>query len=132
MRDGYNFGGEQSGHLIFLDHATTGDGIFAALQVLAVMLRDGQPLSELARLLRARCRRCCVNVAREREAPARGARRPCQTAIARGRARRSAADGRVLVRYSGTETKARVMVEGPDAKAIDAHADGSPRRCGRR
>ena len=48
-RSGYNFGGEQSGHLIFLDHVTTGDGVAAALNVLAVMQREGRPLSELAR-----------------------------------------------------------------------------------
>ena len=47
-RHGYNFGGEQSGHLIFLDHVTTGDGVAAALNVLAVMKREGKPLSELA------------------------------------------------------------------------------------
>ena len=47
-KSGYNFGGEQSGHLVFLDHATTGDGIVAALRVLAVMVREGRPLSELA------------------------------------------------------------------------------------
>src|SRR3954462_11687018 len=48
-KHGYNLGGEQSGHLIFLDHASTGDGIVAALQVLAIMVRTGRPLSELAK-----------------------------------------------------------------------------------
>ena len=48
-KGGYNLGGEQSGHLIFLDHASTGDGLIGALQVLALMIRTGQPLSELAR-----------------------------------------------------------------------------------
>ncbi len=50
-RAGYNFGGEQSGHLIFLDHATTGDGVVAALQVLAIMVAEGRPLSELAAVM---------------------------------------------------------------------------------
>jgi phosphoglucosamine mutase len=50
-RHGYNLGGEQSGHLVFLDHATTGDGIVAALRVLAVMVREGRPLSELAAVM---------------------------------------------------------------------------------
>ncbi|NOY45909.1 MAG: phosphoglucosamine mutase, partial [Deltaproteobacteria bacterium] len=52
-RDGYNFGGEQSGHLIFLDHATTGDGVLAALQLLGVVVNTGRPLSELARVMEA-------------------------------------------------------------------------------
>ena len=54
---GYTFGGEQSGHLIFLDHATTGDGIVAALQVLAIMIEEGKPLSELASAAMRACRR---------------------------------------------------------------------------
>ena len=56
-RGGYSFGGEQCGHLIFLDHATTGDGTVAALQLLAVMVREGKPLSELARSSRCSRRR---------------------------------------------------------------------------
>jgi phosphoglucosamine mutase len=59
MREGgYNFGGEQSGHLVFLDHATTGDGIVAALQVAAIMIEEQKPLSELARGAMSACRRC--------------------------------------------------------------------------
>ena len=50
-KNGYNFGGEQSGHLIFLDHNTTGDGILAALQLLSVMIKKNKPLSELATIM---------------------------------------------------------------------------------
>src|ERR671921_553312 len=63
-KNGYNFGGEQSGHLVFLDHATTGDGIVAALRVLAVMVREGKPLSELAKVME-RTPQVLVNLAVE-------------------------------------------------------------------
>src|SRR4029079_15274807 len=67
-KNGYNFGGEQSGHLVFLDHATTGDGIVAALRVLAVMVREGKPLSELAKVM-ARPPQVLVKLAGERKMP---------------------------------------------------------------
>ena len=53
LADGYNFGGEQSGHFIFLDHNTTGDGLISALQILSLMKRTGKPLSELAKAMTA-------------------------------------------------------------------------------
>ncbi|MBM4318398.1 MAG: phosphoglucosamine mutase [Deltaproteobacteria bacterium] len=116
MRAGrYNLGGEQSGHLIFLDHGTTGDGVLAALQVLAVMLGEQLPLSELAGLLRP-VPQLLVNIEVK-------ARPPLETlpevsaAIARAEALLSG-EGRVLVRYSGTELLARVMVEGPDQQRV--------------
>jgi phosphoglucosamine mutase len=119
-RSGYNFGGEQSGHLIFLDHVTTGDGVAAALNVLAVMQREGRPLSELARCFEP-VPQALVNVAvREK--------RPLSDLPAVSRAIATAekalgGEGRVLVRFSGTENKARVLVEGPDARRIRAHAE---------
>jgi phosphoglucosamine mutase len=118
-RGGYNFGGEQSGHLILLDHATTGDGVCAALNLLAVMLREGRPLSELAR--------CFDPVPQVQLNVAVRERRPLEQlpAVQRAIAAVEAAlagEGRVLVRYSGTENKARVLVEGPDAAGIAAHA----------
>jgi len=119
-RSGYNFGGEQSGHLIFLDHVTTGDGVAAALNVLAVMRREGRPLSELARCFEP-VPQSLVNVAvREK--------RPLDELPAVGRAiaaveRALGADGRVLVRFSGTENKVRVLVEGPDARRTQAQAE---------
>ncbi len=119
-RSGYNFGGEQSGHLIFLDHVTTGDGVCAALELLAVMLREGKPLSELARCFDPMPQRL-VNVALKQKRPLKELQ-GVQKAIAAAE-KALGSDGRVFVRYSGTETKARVLVEGPDRKAIDGHAD---------
>jgi phosphoglucosamine mutase len=119
-RSGYNFGGEQSGHLLFLDHVTTGDGVCAALNVLAVMLREGRPLSELARVFEP-VPQVQVNLAVKEKRPL-DTLPDVQRAIA-GVEKALAGDGRVLVRYSGTENKARVLVEGPDAKKIAAHAE---------
>ena len=119
-RSGYNFGGEQSGHLIFLDHVTTGDGVAAALSVLAVMRRSGRPLSELARCFEA-VPQALVNVAlRERRPPE---RIPEVARAIAGAERALGREGRVLVRLSGTENKARVLVEGPDARRVRALAD---------
>ena len=119
-RAGYNFGGEQSGHLIFLDHVTTGDGVAAALNVLAVMQRERRPLSELARCFDP-FPQALVNVAVKE-------RRPLAELPHVGRAiaaveKALGADGRVLVRFSGTENKVRVLVEGTDAKRIRAQAE---------
>jgi phosphoglucosamine mutase len=119
-RSGCNFGGEQSGHLVFLDHVTTGDGVAAALNVLAAMQRTGRSLSELARCF-APVPQALVNVPlRERRAPE-GVPEVAR-AIA-GAERALGREGRVLVRLSGTENKARVLVEGPDARRIRALAD---------
>ncbi len=119
-RSGCNFGGEQSGHLIFLDHVTTGDGVCAALNLLAIMIREQKPLSELAR--------CFEAVPQTQLAVAVREKRPLETLPGVVRAiaaveRALGSDGRVLVRYSGTENKARVLVEGPDARRIREHAE---------
>jgi phosphoglucosamine mutase len=119
-RGGYNFGGEQSGHLVFLDHVTTGDGMAASLSVLAAMQRSGKPLSELARCF-APVPQALVNVPlRERRPPE---RIPEVARAIAGAERALGREGRVLVRLSGTENKARVLVEGPDARRIRALAD---------
>jgi phosphoglucosamine mutase len=120
-RAGYNFGGEQSGHLIFLDHVTTGDGVAAALNVLAVMQRERRPLSELARCFEP-LPQALVNVAVREKRPL--AELPDVAKAIAAVERALGADGRVLVRFSGTENKVRVLVEGPDAKRIRAHAEG--------
>ncbi len=113
---GYNLGGEQSGHLIFLDHASTGDGIIGALQVLALMVRTGKPLSELAQAAMRRVPQVLENVTLS-------ARRPLEemTELARaadGVRAALGAEGRVLVRWSGTEPKLRIMIEGPEEDRI--------------
>jgi phosphoglucosamine mutase len=109
---GYNLGGEQSGHLIFLDCCTTGDGIVAGLQVLALMLRAGRPLSELAAGAMERVPQILENVSLSR-------RRPLEEMAELQKASDSVRqalgrDGRLLVRWSGTEAKLRIMLEGPD------------------
>jgi phosphoglucosamine mutase len=115
-RGGFNLGGEQSGHLIFLDHASTGDGLIAALQVLSIVIRTGKPLSELAETAMERVPQVLESVSLP-------ARRPLedmaalQALLAEARVRLGR-DGRVLVRWSGTEPKLRVMVEGPDEGRI--------------
>ncbi|MFH2004958.1 MAG: phosphoglucosamine mutase [bacterium] len=121
MRGGeYNFGGEQSGHLIFLDHMTTGDGIIAALQVLAVMKREGRPLSELRQVM-TRYPQVLKNLPVTAKPPL-DELKDVQAAIAAVE-QKLGADGRVLVRYSGTEMKVRVMVEGPTRQDIHSYAD---------
>jgi phosphoglucosamine mutase len=115
-KGGFNLGGEQSGHLIFLDHAQTGDGLIASLQVLALMIRTGQPLSELAR-------QALQRVPQVIESVTLAARKPLEEMAALSRCTESVRrtlgrDGRVLVRWSGTEPKLRVMVEGPDETRI--------------
>ena len=117
---GYNFGGEQSGHLIFLDYVTTGDGIVAALQVLAVMAETEKPLSELAGRM-TRYPQVLVNVKVREKHPIEEL--PSVASLIKRVEESLGQDGRVLVRYSGTEKKARVMVEGPDEKLITTHAN---------
>ncbi|WP_146655920.1 phosphoglucosamine mutase [Labilithrix luteola] len=113
MRNGgFNLGGEQSGHLIFLDHASTGDGIVAALQVLAIMVRTGRPLSELAKEAMERVPQVLENVTLRARQPLEQMRH-----LSLGTAKVKdalGADGRVLVRWSGTEPKLRIMLEGPN------------------
>ncbi len=117
---GYSFGGEQSGHLIFLDHATTGDGIVAALQVLAIMLEEGKPLSELAGAAMERVPQVLENATFVSRMPLESMK---VMRLAVDRIEKVMGDrGRVLVRWSGTEPKLRVMVEGEDQLVIAAYA----------
>jgi phosphoglucosamine mutase len=119
-RSSYNFGGEQSGHLIFLEHATTGDGVIAALAVLAIMLEERQPLSTLAQVM-TRYPQVLVNVKVAHKRPLETL--PGVTELIGRCEGELGSDGRVLVRYSGTEAKVRVMVEGPDEARIKIFAD---------
>jgi phosphoglucosamine mutase len=119
-RGGFNFGGEQSGHLIFLDHVTTGDGVCAALNLLAVMKRSGQRLSRLAACFEP-SPQAQINVAVKEKLPLETLD-GVQAAIAEVE-KALCGMGRVLVRFSGTENKARVLVEGPDDAVIRSHAE---------
>jgi phosphoglucosamine mutase len=112
MREGqFVLGGEQSGHLILLDHATTGDGLLTGLQLLAVMARTGRPLHELAQVM-TRYPQVLVNVPVPDKA---GVAASADLAAAVSAARSElGASGRVLVRPSGTEQAVRVMVEALD------------------
>lgn len=116
---GYSLGGEQSGHLIFLDHNTTGDGILAALQLLSVMIKKKKPLSELAKIM-VTYPQVLENVRMSsRISPDRIQRFPEALAEAENQL---GDRGRILVRPSGTEPVIRVMVEGEDEKEITSIA----------
>lgn len=115
-RDGYNLGGEKSGHLIFLDHVSTGDGIIAALQVLRLMKLQDRPLSELTRCMEEYPQKLTdVRVWEKKpisELPRLSeAIRECEQSLG--------GSGRVLVRYSGTEKKMRILVEARQAELVD-------------
>jgi phosphoglucosamine mutase len=115
LREGYNLGGEQSGHIVFLDHNTTGDGAITCLQVLALMVEKGKRLGELKKVM-TRLPQVLLNVQvkekRDFDSMPTVAR---QIAVVE-----KALDGRgrTLVRYSGTEMLARVMLEGEDERKI--------------
>ena len=116
-RGGYVLGGEQSGHLVFLEHSTTGDGILAALQLLSIMVRRQQPISEIAGFLTPYPQKL-VNVSVGQKKPF--AEVPAIERAVAAAEERLGQTGRVLLRYSGTEAVARVMVEAQDAKLVDA------------
>ena len=119
-REGLALGGEQSGHVVFgSEHFYIGDGIVTALRVLEVMRRTGKPLSELAAPYRP-FPQVLLNVPVRRQPPLAELPRVLE---ARARVERELGeDGRVLLRYSGTEPLARVMVEGPDLERIQGYA----------
>jgi phosphoglucosamine mutase len=116
---GYSFGGEQSGHLVFLDHNTTGDGILAALQLLSIMIKKRKPLSELAKIM-STYPQVLENVRMSaKTSPDRILNFPEALTAAE---KRLGARGRILVRASGTEPVIRIMVEGEDEKEISTIA----------
>ena len=117
---GYNFGGEQSGHLVFLEHASTGDGIVAALQVLEMIIAEQRPLSELAREIMVKVPQVLENVTLTERRPLE--KMPCLSALSAKIERALGNKGRLLVRWSGTEPKLRVMVEGEDSTRIAMYA----------
>jgi len=117
--EAFNFGGEQSGHLIFDDYATTGDGLIAALQVLAVLVTAEKPASEVCRIFEP-LPQLLKNVSFNGGAPLET--ETVQSAIRDGEARLGDA-GRVLIRKSGTEPLIRVMAEGEDQTLVQAVVD---------
>ena len=118
LRNGYNLGGEQSGHMIFGDYSTTGDGLVAALQMLRIMKNKGQALSALAKCW-TRFPQLVTNI-RVRE------KRPFEELDGVAQLVKQAEDalkmdgGRLLLRYSGTEPKARLLMEGRNAALLES------------
>jgi phosphoglucosamine mutase len=120
LKGGYNLGGEQSGHMIFLDHNTTGDGILSALQVLAIIQRSGEKLSKLAEVMTS-LPQVLVNIKVRKKADLKKIT-PIKEIIAQVETELGD-KGRLLVRYSGTELLLRVMIEGEDQGLIEAQAE---------
>ncbi|MGG1518232.1 phosphoglucosamine mutase [Paenibacillus oryzisoli] len=118
---GYNLGGESSGHIILLDHSTTGDGLLSAVQLLQVMLQTGKPLSKLASPV-IKYPQLVVNVRVNHKTKLEGNRRI--HAVIRRVENEMAGRGRVLVRPSGTESLVRVMAEGPDERELSGYVEG--------
>jgi phosphoglucosamine mutase len=114
--NGYNFGGEQSGHLIFLDHATTGDGVLAALQLLAVMIGSGKRVADLGKELVA-YPQVLLNIKLKHRVPLENMK-GFQKAKAEFD-KKLGSRGRIVVRYSGTEPVLRIMAEGDNKAQID-------------
>jgi phosphoglucosamine mutase len=120
IKNGYNLGGEKSGHIIFLDYNTTGDGIISALQVLAIMKRDEKRLSEMAGTMREFPQVLLnVNVKERRDI----VDIPELSSKIEKIEKKLKDRGRILVRFSGTEPLLRIMVEGEDEKEISAMAE---------
>ncbi len=118
LLEDYSFGGEQSGHVIFRDFATTGDGQLTAIQLLSMMRRKGAKLSELARVM-TKYPQTMVNVKVRPESKVLFyTDRAVKDAIDEAK-RALGADGRVVVRPSGTEPLIRVMAEGQDVAEIE-------------
>jgi len=119
VRGGYNLGGEQSGHIIFIDHNTTGDGVLTALQVLAIMKQKERPLDELAKVMEPLPQVLYnVEVKEKRELS------EFPEIKKRTKEIEKALDnsGRILIRYSGTEPLLRIMIEGEDEKKLHRFA----------
>jgi phosphoglucosamine mutase len=114
-----NLGGEQSGHIILSDFATTGDGLIAALQVLALVVTTGRPVSQVCRLF-SPYPQLLKSVRIDKADPL--LQEPVRRAIADAERRLNKA-GRVLIRKSGTEPLIRIMAEGEDAALIGAIVD---------
>jgi len=117
LSEGYNFGGEQSGHLIFGDHASTGDGLVAALQILRIMTSKQKPLSELAQCW-TRFPQKLTNLRVTEKKPIEELDN-VPALMAKAETALQSDGGRVLLRYSGTEPKVRLLLEGKDTAQLD-------------
>jgi phosphoglucosamine mutase len=117
LRNGFNLGGEQSGHLIFRDYSSTGDGLVSALQILRIMKERDKPLSQLARCW-TRFPQLVTNVRVREKIPFEDLDGLARL-VAEAETALKAQGGRLLLRYSGTEPKARLLLEGHDAAALE-------------
>ena len=117
LRHGFNLGGEQSGHIIFRDFGTTGDGIVAALQILRIMKAKGAPLSRLAKCW-TRFPQVITNIQVREKRPFEELDNVLQL-VAEAEQELKGHGGRVLLRYSGTEPKARLLVEGREGALLE-------------
>lgn len=117
LRNGFNLGGEQSGHMIFRDYSTTGDGLVAALQILRIMKAKDMPLSKLAKCW-TRFPQLVTNI-RVREKKPFEQLDGLTKLVAEAERELKGQGGRLLLRYSGTEPKARLLLEGRDKSAIE-------------
>ncbi|HEY1372929.1 MAG TPA: phosphoglucosamine mutase [Candidatus Binatia bacterium] len=120
VRGGYNLGGEQSGHLLFLDHNTTGDGCLTALQLLSVMVETGRPLSQLKKIMKQLPQVLLNARVKEKKDLAKLPRVSAKIAAVE---KELGTCGRLLVRYSGTEPVVRVMLEGENEQRIRGMAE---------
>ena len=121
VANGYNIGGEQSGHVIFLDDNTTGDGLLSALHLLQVMVDTGKPLSQLASIMTV-LPQALVNARVSNEKKHRYMEIPEVAEAIAALEKKFDGEGRVLIRPSGTEPLVRVMIEGKEQAEIDAEA----------
>ena len=121
LRGGFNFGGEQSGHLIFRDYGTTGDGLVAALQILRIMKAQGKSLSQLAKCWK-RFPQLVTNV-KVREKKPFAELGAVNQLVSAAEKELAAQGGRLLLRYSGTEPKARLLLEGRDPATLQQWSD---------
>jgi phosphoglucosamine mutase len=120
VRQNLNLGGEQSGHMIFRDFTTTGDGIISALQILRIMKASGKPLSELKRCLK-KYPQAQRNLRVKEKRPLDELSSVMK--LVRETEKELSGKGRVLLRYSGTEPKIRLLIEGRELAQIDRQAD---------
>ena len=117
LKDGYNIGGEQSGHVIFLDYATTGDGELSGVQLVETVVKSGKKLSELASIMKV-YPQVLINVKVSAEGKKKYNNDEYIIAAIQKAEMELMGDGRVLVRVSGTEPLVRVMLEGKDVEHI--------------